>query len=68
MEIKKEIRYIHKKDKHIVYYEVWNEGKLLGTFQTSKLAKAFINEFFGVKHDGRTKGEVEGSTEEVSEV
>ena len=68
MEIKKEIKYIHKKDKHIVYYEVWNEGKLLGTFQTSKLAKQFINEFFGVKHDGRTKGEVEGSTEEVPEV
>ena len=68
MEIKKEIRYIHKKDKHIVYYEVWREGKLLGTFQTSKLAKAFINEFFGVKHDGRTKGEVKGSTEEVPKV
>ena len=68
MEIKKEIKYIHKKDKHIVYYEVWRDGKLLGTFQTSKLAKAFINEFFGVKHDGRTKGEVEGSTEEVPKV
>ena len=68
MEIKKQIKYIHKKDKHIVYYEVWRDSKLLGTFGTSKLAKAFINEFFGVKHDGRTKGEVEGSAEEVSKV
>lgn len=68
MEIKKQIKYIHKKDKHIVYYEVWRDDKLLGTFGTSKLAKAFINEVYGVKDVRRKEGEIEESIGEVPEV
>jgi len=68
MEIKKKIKYIHNKDKHIVYYEVWNENKLLGTFGTSKLAKQFINEVYGAKNVRREAGEVEDIIGEVSEV
>jgi len=68
MEIRKQIRYIHSKNKDIIYYEVWREDKLLGTFQTSKLAKVFINEVYGVKNARREAGEIENIIGEVSEV
>jgi len=68
MEIRKQIRYIHSKNKDIIYYEVWRDDQYLGSFQTSKEAKRFINDLFGVKNDGKTEEEVEGDIGEVSEL